>query len=105
MLQPKKTKFRRQQKGRMKGVAQRGNQVLPVLEKLEVFNEETVHAALFELIGQMGVKNGYLLWPVRVAVSGKALTPGGGIEICVMLGKEESLRRIRKGIEQLKAAL
>ena len=79
--------------------------VLPVLEKLEVFNEETVHAALFELIGQMGVKNGYLLWPVRVAVSGKALTPGGGIEICVMLGKEESLRRIRKGIEQLKAAL
>ncbi len=79
--------------------------VLPVLEKLEVFNEETVHAALFELIGQMGVKNGYLLWPVRVAVSGKALTPGGGIEICVMLGTEESLRRIRKGIEQLKAAL
>ena len=67
----------------------------------EVFNEETVHAALFELIGQMGVKNGYLLWPVRVAVSGKALTPGGGIELAVILGREESLKRIRKGIELL----
>lgn len=50
------------------------------------------------------MKNGYLLWPVRVAVSGKALTPGGGIEICAMLGKEESLRRILKGIQQLKDA-
>ena len=79
--------------------------VLPVLEQLDEFTEETVHAALFDLIAKMGCKNGYLLWPVRVAVSGKALTPGGGIEICVMLGKEESLRRIRKGIEQLKASL
>ena len=76
-----------------------------MLEQLDDFSEESVHNALFDLIGKMGVKNGYLLWPVRVAVSGKALTPGGGIEICVMLGKEESLRRIRKGIEQLKAAL
>ena len=79
--------------------------VLPVLEQLDEFTEETVHAALFDLIAKMGCKNGYLLWPVHVAVSGKALTPGGGIEICVMLGKEESLRRIRKGIEQLKASL
>ena len=78
--------------------------VLPVLEKLEDFHEQSIHDALFQLIQQLGVKNGYLLWPVRVAVSGKALTPGGGIEICAMLGKEESLRRIRKGIQQLKDA-
>ena len=75
-----------------------------VLEKLEDFHEQSIHDALFQLIQQLGVKNGYLLWPVRVAVSGKALTPGGGIEICAMLGKEESLRRIRKGIQQLKDA-
>lgn len=56
---------------------------------------------LFDLIAKLGVKNGYLLWPVRVAVSGKQFTPGGGIEICAILGKEESLNRIRKGIELL----
>ena len=75
--------------------------MLPVLEALDDFTEESSHAALFELIAKLGVKNGYLLWPVRVAVSGKQFTPGGGIEICSILGKEESLARIRKGIELL----
>lgn len=75
---------------------------LPVLEALEDFTVDSIHAALFELIGTLGVKNGYMLWPVRVAVSGKQFTPGGGIEICAILGKEESLKRIRLGIERLK---
>lgn len=75
--------------------------VLPVLESLEDFTEGSIHTALFDLIAKLGVKNGYLLWPVRVAVSGKQFTPGGGIEICAILGKEESLNRIRKGIELL----
>lgn len=75
---------------------------LPVLEALEDFTVDSIHAALFELIGTLGVKNGYMLWPVRVAVSGKQFTPGGGIEICAILGKEESLKRIRHGIERLK---
>ena len=74
---------------------------LPVLESLEVFTEETIHDAMFQLIADMGVKNGWMLWPLRVAVSGKQFTPGGGIEICAILGKEESLARIRKGIELL----
>ncbi|MBQ3242919.1 MAG: glutamate--tRNA ligase [Oscillospiraceae bacterium] len=74
---------------------------LPVLEGLEVFTEETIHDAMFQLIADMGVKNGWMLWPLRVAVSGKQFTPGGGIEICAILGKEESLARIRKGIELL----
>ena len=56
---------------------------------------------MFQLIADMGVKNGWMLWPLRVAVSGKQFTPGGGIEICAILGKEESLARIRKGIELL----
>ncbi len=77
-------------------------QALPVLEALEDFSPESIHAALFDLIAKLGVKNGYMLWPVRVAVSGKQFTPGGGIEICAILGKEESLKRIRHGIERLK---
>lgn len=74
---------------------------LPVLEALDNFSEESIHTALFDLIAKLGVKNGYLLWPIRVAVSGKQFTPGGGIEICSILGKKESLARIRKGIDLL----
>lgn len=75
--------------------------VLPVLEALDDFSEQSIHDALFALIEKLGVKNGWLLWPVRVAVSGKQFTPGGGVEICAILGKEDSLARIRKGIELL----
>ncbi len=74
---------------------------LPVLEGLEVFTEETIHDAMFKLIADMGVKNGWMLWPLRVAVSGKQFTPGGGIELSEIVGKEETLARIRKGIEKL----
>ena len=49
-------------------------------------------------------KNGYVLWPVRTAVSGKQMTPAGATEIMEILGKEESLSRIRKGIELLEQA-
>lgn len=75
--------------------------ILPVLESLETWTEEAIHEALFQLIAEKEVKNGFVLWPLRVAVSGKQFTPGGGIEICAILGKEESLKRIRKGIEKL----
>ncbi len=75
--------------------------VLPVLEGLEDWNTTAIHEALFKLIADMGVKNGWLLWPVRTALSGKQFTPGGGVELCAILGKEDSLARIRKGIEKL----
>ena len=76
-------------------------EALPVLEQLSNWTEESIHAALFELIGKMEIKNGKMLWPIRVAVSGKQFTPGGGIEICALLGKEETLARIRAGIAKL----
>lgn len=76
-------------------------EVRPVLETVQDWTRENIHSALFDLIAQKGVKNGIILWPVRVAVSGKQFTPGGGVEICMLLGKEESLRRIDKGIELL----
>ena len=49
----------------------------------------------------MEVKNGWLLWPVRTAVSGKQSSPGGGVELCAILGKEDTIERIKKGIEKL----
>ena len=76
-------------------------EVLPVLEGVEDWTEENIHDALFDLIGKLGVKNGIVLWPLRVAVSGKAFTPGGGVEISYLIGKEDTLARIRKGIEKL----
>lgn len=74
---------------------------LPVLQELEDWSEEGVHAALFGLIEKLGVKNGLILWPVRVALSGKQSTPGGAVEIAAILGKDESIRRIEQGIEKL----
>ena len=76
-------------------------EVLPVLEGLNDWNTESIHTTLFELIEKMGVKNGYVLWPVRVALSGKARTPGGAIEIAEIIGKSDSIARIKKGIELL----
>jgi len=76
-------------------------EIVPVLEQVEDWNRESLHDALFALIERLEVKNGLILWPLRVAVSGKAFTPGGGIELAEILGKEETLRRLQKGIELL----
>ena len=78
------------------------NHVLPVLKELEDWTEESIHNALFALIEKLEVKNGLILWPIRVALSGKAFTPGGGIELAELLGKEESIKRIEFAIEKLK---
>ena len=75
------------------------------LNSLKIWTAETIHNALFGLAEEQGVKNSLILWPVRVAVSGKAMTPGGGVEICLILGKEETLRRIQVGIEKLELAV
>ena len=56
---------------------------------MDDFSDEAVHTAMFDLIAKLGVKNGYLLWPLRIALSGKQFTPGGGVEIASILGKEE----------------
>ena len=74
---------------------------LPVLEEISDWTEENIHNALFALIEKLGVKNGIILWPLRVALSGKAFTPGGAIELGYILGKDESVTRIKKGIEKL----
>jgi len=81
------------------------NKIKPVLEGVEDFTFDNIHTALFALIESLGCKNGIILWPLRVAVSGKQFTPGGGIEIAATIGKAETLARIEKGIEKLEAAV
>ncbi|HHX57324.1 MAG TPA: glutamate--tRNA ligase, partial [Clostridiales bacterium] len=77
------------------------NAILPVLEALEEWTVESIHATLFDLIAKKEVKNGYMLWPIRTALSGKQFTPGGGIELCAILGKNETISRIKTGISKL----
>jgi glutamyl-tRNA synthetase len=77
------------------------NAVLPALETLPDWTEESLHAFLMGMAEQMQVKNGTLLWPVRIALAGKQVTPGGAIEIAVLLGREEALRRLRFGLKKL----
>ena len=64
---------------------------------------EAIHDTLLALPEQLEVKNGTLLWPVRIAAAGMTVTPGGAIEILAILGKEETLRRLNIGLEKLKA--
>ena len=75
--------------------------LLPELEALEDYSIAGVEAVLMGYIAKTGIKNGQGLWPVRTAVSGKQSTPGGAYEIMEILGKEESLNRIRKAIAML----
>ena len=76
---------------------------LPVLEGLADWTDEGVHTALVALAEREGVKNATLMWPLRIAVSGRAVTPGGAVELCRILGKDETLRRVRAGLEKLGA--
>ena len=74
---------------------------IPALEGLEAWTSEDVHDALVELAASLGVKNATLMWPVRIAAAGKLVTPGGAVEICHILGREETLRRLKLGLEKL----
>ncbi|MDO5695659.1 MAG: glutamate--tRNA ligase [Eubacteriales bacterium] len=74
------------------------------LEQTDDFTEKNLHTILMAYVAEKGIKNGMALWPLRTAVSGKQSTPGGAFEIMAILGKEESLRRIRVGIEKLREA-
>ena len=70
------------------------DRMLPIFEGIENWDDESILAAMTGLAGSMEVKNAKVMWPVRIAVAGKAVTPGGAVEICRILGKEETLRRL-----------
>lgn len=75
--------------------------LLPRFEALEDYSEAGIEAVIMGYIAEKGIKNGQGLWPVRTAVSGKQMTPGGAYEIMNILGKDESIRRIKVAIEKL----
>lgn len=75
--------------------------ILPLLEQQEDYSNDALYTAISGYISENGLKNGYVLWPLRTAVSGKQSTPGGATELMELLGKEESLRRICIGIQRL----
>lgn len=76
--------------------------VLPAMEAISPWTEEKIHDTLIELAEKLEVKNATLLWPLRIAVAGKTVTPGGAVEICHILGNNETLARIKIGIDKLK---
>ena len=75
--------------------------VIPLFEALENWDDEHILDTMVKLAEEQGVKNAKIMWPVRIAAAGKAVTPGGAVEICRILGKEETLRRLRIGLEKL----
>ena len=80
-------------------------EVLPLLEKQEDYTNDALYETLSKYVAEKGCKNGYVMWPIRTAVSGKQTTPAGATEIMEVLGKEESLNRIRQGIRMLETAV
>ena len=74
---------------------------IPALEALPAWDQDSIHDCLIALAEQLAVKNATLMWPVRIAAAGRTVTPGGAVEICRILGREETLRRLRLGLEKL----
>ena len=79
-------------------------ELLPILEGQEDYSVDALHDKVFEYIAKKECKNGQALWPLRTAVSGKQMTPAGAFEIMNVIGKDESIKRIKIGIEKLKNA-
>ena len=72
-----------------------------LLEGLDDWSEQNLHDAVIAKIAELGIKNGQMLWPLRIAVSGQLNTPGGAFEIMYLLGREETLRRLNSSLKRL----
>ena len=75
--------------------------MIPKFEAIEDWTVEAIHALFLKTAEELECKNAKVMWPVRIAVAGKAVTPGGAVEICHILGKDECLRRMAIGLEKL----
>lgn len=76
--------------------------IIPALEALPEWTRDSIHNCLVGLAEQLEVKNGLLMWPIRVAVAGKTVTPGGAAEVLTMVGREDSLARAKDALVFLK---
>ena len=74
------------------------NAALPLLEGIDNWTEQELHDRVMEAIPTLGMKNGQFLWPLRIAISGQMSTPGGAFEIAYLLGKDETLRRLKRAL-------
>ena len=79
--------------------------LLPRLEAHDEYTNDALYALLMKYVEEKGCKNGYAIWPLRTAVSGKQMTPAGATEIMEIIGKDETIARVKKGIELLEAKL
>ena len=75
--------------------------LLPVLEALPAWNRDAIFEACRARAEELGKKNGWLLFPLGIALSGKGRTPGGGTDLAAMLGREETLARVRAALAAL----
>ena len=75
--------------------------IVPIFEALPMWDDEQIRGAMVALAEAMEAKNAKVMWPVRIAAAGKAVTPGGAVEICRILGKDETLRRLNTALEKL----
>ena len=80
-------------------------EMLPELENVTEWGHDSIEKVAMDYVSRHECKNGQALWPLRTAVSGKQMTPGGAYEIMELLGREESLSRIKEGIKKLEAAV
>ena len=76
-------------------------EVLPLMEQQEDYSNDALFAMLSAFGQEKGYKTGYVMWPIRIAVSGRQTTPAGATEILSVIGKEESVKRIRAAIDKL----
>ncbi|MBO6111697.1 MAG: glutamate--tRNA ligase, partial [Lachnospiraceae bacterium] len=81
------------------------NKILPVLDGVEDWSNDNLYSILKAYAEDAGIKNGQILWPIRTAVSGKQMTPGGATELMEVLGHDESVIRIKQGIELLRKSI
>ena len=78
--------------------------ILPRLKEQTDYSNDALYAMLSAYVAEKGVKNGYVMWPIRTAVSGKQMTPGGATELMEVLGKDETVARVEAAINKLQQA-
>lgn len=78
------------------------SELLPRLEACEDYSNDSLYGVLKQYAEENGYKPGFVIWPARIAVSGRQVTPAGATEIMEVIGREETVARIRKGIELLR---
>ena len=79
--------------------------LLPVLKEQEDYSNDALYQTLRQFAADHEYKNGFVMWPVRTAVSGKQMTPGGATEIMEVIGKDETIARIEAAIAKIEAAI